>query len=83
MSKQEEILEFIKSHIGKEGYPPTIREIAVGVGLASSSTVHGHLDRLEGKGLIIRQKTLTRAIRVLNHHEKESASSGDLSASTD
>ena len=38
----------------KQGYPPSVREIGEAVGLASSSTVHGHLSRLEEKGYIRR-----------------------------
>ena len=36
------------------------------VGLASSSTVHGHLSRLETKGLIRRDPTKPRAIEILD-----------------
>lgn len=45
--RQEEILGFIKVEVRKKGYPPSVREIGEAVGLASSSTVHGHLSRLE------------------------------------
>jgi repressor LexA len=67
MSKrQNDILKFIKSEVLKKGYPPSVREIGKAVGLASSSTVHGHLDRLEKKGLIRRDPTKPRAIEVLD-----------------
>ncbi|HET7629152.1 MAG TPA: transcriptional repressor LexA [Bacillales bacterium] len=67
MSKrQNDILQFIKSEVLKKGYPPSVREIGTAVGLASSSTVHGHLDRLEKKGLIRRDPTKPRAIEVLD-----------------
>ena len=48
--RQEDILEFIKEEVRTKGYPPSVREIGEAVGLASSSTVHGHLNRLESKG---------------------------------
>lgn len=66
MSKrQEAILTFIKEEVRSKGYPPSVREIGEAVGLASSSTVHGHLARLENKGLIRRDPTKPRAIEIL------------------
>lgn len=64
--RQETILEYIKDEVSNKGYPPSVREIAVAVGLASSSTVHGHLSRLESKGYIRRDPTKPRAIEVLD-----------------
>jgi len=63
--RQEAILEFIKEEVRTKGYPPSVREIGEAVGLASSSTVHGHLARLEQKGLIRRDPTKPRAIEIL------------------
>jgi repressor LexA len=64
--RQQEIMEFIKKEVRDKGYPPSVREIGEAVGLASSSTVHGHLARLEQKGLIRRDPTKPRAIEVLD-----------------
>ncbi len=63
--RQLDILAFIKEEVSQKGYPPSVREIGEAVGLASSSTVHGHLARLEKKGLIRRDPTKPRAIEVL------------------
>lgn len=63
--RQQAILDFIKTEVKEKGYPPSVREIGEAVGLASSSTVHGHLSRLEGKGYIRRDPTKPRAIEVL------------------
>lgn len=65
-SRQRAILEFIKEEVRKKGYPPSVREIGQAVGLASSSTVHGHLARLEKKGYIRRDPTKPRAIEILD-----------------
>jgi len=65
-NRQQAILEFIKNEVREKGYPPSVREIGEAVGLASSSTVHGHLDRLEKKGLIRRDPTKPRAIEILD-----------------
>ncbi|RDU38658.1 repressor LexA [Neobacillus piezotolerans] len=67
--RQQEILDFIKGEVKRKGYPPSVREIGEAVGLASSSTVHGHLERLELKGLIRRDPTKPRAIEILEADE--------------
>jgi repressor LexA len=64
--KQQQILEFIKKEVRDKGYPPSVREICEAIGLKSTSTVHGHLSRLEKKGYIRRDPTKPRAIEVLN-----------------
>ncbi len=63
--RQREIFRFIKSEVMKKGYPPSVREIGSAVGLSSSSTVHGHLGKLEEKGYIRRDPTKPRAIEVV------------------
>ncbi len=63
--RQLDILNFIKQKVQEKGYPPSVREIGQAVGLASSSTVHGHLSRLEEKGYIRRDPTKPRAIEIL------------------
>jgi len=67
--RQQMIFDYIKEEVKTKGYPPSVREIAVAVGLASSSTVHGHLERLESKGFIRRDPTKPRAIEVLDEPE--------------
>lgn len=67
--RQQDILNFIKDEVRKKGYPPSVREIGEAVGLASSSTVHGHLERLEKKGLIRRDPTKPRAIEILDQED--------------
>ncbi len=71
--KQSEIYEFIKNQVNTKGYPPSVREICEAVNLSSTSTVHGHLTRLEKKGLIRRDPTKPRAIELLQepHNKKE------------
>ncbi|MEK4843052.1 transcriptional repressor LexA [Staphylococcus sp. FSL W8-0271] len=63
--RQNEIFEYIKQTVHSKGYPPSVREIGEAVGLASSSTVHGHLSRLEEKGYIKRDPTKPRAIEIV------------------
>ena len=63
--KQLEIYEFLKIYAENKGYPPSVREICEAVNLKSTSTVHGHLKRLEKKGLIRRDPTKPRALEIL------------------
>ncbi|GAA4701586.1 transcriptional repressor LexA [Brevibacillus fulvus] len=69
-SRQQSIIDFIRKEVKDKGYPPSVREIGEAVGLASSSTVHGHLARLEKKGLIRRDPTKPRAIELLQHDDQ-------------
>ena len=50
--KQKEVLDFIVSFIHDKGYPPSFREIASGLGLASPSTVHVHIQALRTRGYL-------------------------------
>ncbi|MGM8365060.1 transcriptional repressor LexA [Virgibacillus sp. W0181] len=67
--RQQMIVDYIKSEVQSKGYPPSVREIAEAVGLASSSTVHGHLERIESKGFIRRDPTKPRAIEIIDTSE--------------
>jgi repressor LexA len=58
-----QILNFIVSATQEHGYPPTVREIGLSVGLTSSSSVHFHLRALEKSGHLERDGSLTRALR--------------------
>lgn len=48
----EKVLDFCKAYVDEHGYAPKIREIAKGVGIASISTVHTHMQRLFKDGKI-------------------------------
>lgn len=69
--KQKQILAYLKSEVQKKGYPPSVREICQAVNLKSTSTVHGHLSRLEKKGYIRRNPTKPRAIEILDREEQK------------
>lgn len=73
LSKQQiAIFNFIKTEVKKKGYPPSVREICNAVGLKSTSTVHGHMTKLETKGYIRRDSTKPRAIELLVQDEEDS-----------
>ena len=58
------ILDFIAATLRARGYPPSVREIARAVGLASTSAVHHHLQILEREGYLERGAAQSRAIRL-------------------
>ena len=58
------ILDFIAATLRSRGYPPSVREIAKAVGLASTSAVHHHLLILEREGYLERGAAQSRAIRL-------------------
>lgn len=64
--RQQHILEYIHQYVREHGYPPSVREIGRAVGLKSSSTVHGHLARLEAHGFLRRDASKPRAIELLH-----------------
>ena len=66
---QAKILAYIEKATLQKGYPPSVREICDATGLKSTSTVHGHLIRLEKKGLLYRESMKPRAISVPSDHQ--------------
>jgi SOS-response transcriptional repressor LexA len=50
--KQKAVLEFIKNFVTKNGYPPSVRQIGIGVQLKSSATIQRYLVALRDHGLI-------------------------------
>jgi len=69
-ARQREILSYIRKEVLTKGYPPSVREIGRAVGLSSSSTVHGHLGKLEEKGYIRRDPTKPRAIELIHDRDR-------------
>ena len=61
------ILDFIREQITENGFPPSVREICEAVGLKSTSTVHGHLKRLEKQGILKRDSMKPRAMAVIKN----------------
>ncbi len=64
--RQRELLEFLKQFIHKNGYSPTLQEIAEAMNLSSLATVHEHLQSLVKKGIIKRYEGVVRGIEILD-----------------
>ena len=64
-NRQQDILEFICRYLREHRFPPTIREIGEDVGISSTSVVNYNLNALEKKGLIIRDKNVSRGLRLV------------------
>lgn len=67
--KQKRILKFIRKFLEDRGYPPTIRDIARGFGISSTSVVTYHLTRLEAAGHIRRHADISRGIELLTNRQ--------------
>jgi repressor LexA len=63
--RQKELLDYIESYLGKNGYAPTLEEIGARFRLSSLATVHKHLTNLEAKGIIRRTWNHSRAIELV------------------
>lgn len=62
--RQRRVLEVIRDHVERRGYPPSMREIGDAVGLTSTSSVSHQLSSLERKGFLRRDPNRPRAVEV-------------------
>ena len=68
--RPRQMLEFIERYLDKNGYPPTVREIGKAVGISSTSHVTYYLDQLEAREYIVRERSVSRGIRLLVEEEE-------------
>lgn len=64
-NRQQRIYDYIESYIEINKYSPSFREVADGVGLKSSSTIHTHLKQMKKDGYIDFVNTLPRTLRIV------------------
>jgi repressor LexA len=69
--RQQKVITFVKEYLYENGYPPTVREIGKGIGVPSTSLISYYLKRLEERGLITRESSVSRAIRLTIETEDE------------
>jgi len=64
--RQKQILDFISQYIQKNGYSPTLTEIAEAIDVSSLATVHEHLATMVKKGVIRRFEGAVRGIEIVD-----------------
>lgn len=63
--RERAILDYIEKQTKNNGYPPSVREIGKAVGLKSTATVHGYLEKLEQKGYLKKESQKGRTLKLL------------------
>lgn len=63
MTRREEVLQIIRSHVAANGYPPTVREIAAALNVGHSTAQRAILE-LIAEGKIERQGGAARGLKV-------------------
>lgn len=64
--RQRQIVDFIAQYIQKNGYSPTLQEIADSIGVSSLATVHEHLQALQRKKVIKKYEGTVRGIELID-----------------
>lgn len=64
--RQRQIVDFIAQYIQKNGYSPTLQEIASAIGVSSLATVHEHLQALQRKKVIKKFEGAVRGIELID-----------------
>ena len=62
--KQKQVLNFIKKYKGKKDYAPSLEEIKKHLKLASVSTAHYHIKKLQERGYLQKEKNQPRGIDI-------------------
>ena len=75
--KQQQIIDFVNKEVEERGYPPSVREICNAVGFKSTSTVHSYLEKLDKSGIISKDPTKPRALRVMGINRFTSSSNSN------
>ncbi len=60
--RQREVLDFIKKHLEKQGFPPSYREIGAELDIGSTNAVRDHILALERKGYLERKGSRSRGL---------------------
>ncbi len=68
-TRQKSVLKFIGDYSFRNGFSPSVRDIAKAIGVSSTSTVHGYLEVLEKEGFIRRDSNKNRSIEILKDEE--------------
>lgn len=64
--RRRDILKFVRSYSAKNGWAPTIQEIADAVGLVSPNSTRQHLHKLVEQGFLNMEPRQARAIALVD-----------------
>ena len=70
--RQQQVLNILKQFTKQHGFGPSVRDIAVAMGIASPNGVVAHLQALERKGCIRRTDRLSRSIQLTDSVRQKS-----------
>jgi repressor LexA len=76
--RQRQIVDFLGQFIQKNGYSPTLSEIAEAIGVSSLATVHEHLQALIKKKVIRKYEGTIRGIELIEKQMSETLSVVEL-----
>lgn len=76
--RQRQIVDFIAQYIQKNGFSPTLQEIANAIGVSSLATVHEHLQALQRKKVIRKFEGTVRGIELIDRTFLKMTDSVDL-----
>ena len=76
--RQVRIVDFIRSYLAENGYPPTFREIGNSVGLKSPSTVDHHMKKLREMGVLQYEEGHFRSIQLPDGPEEAAPPRGTV-----
>jgi repressor LexA len=62
--RHQKIMDFLQEYQRDNHYPPSIREIGEKTGISSTSVVNYYLDQLEKRGMIQRDRKISRGVRL-------------------
>ncbi|MDP3955446.1 MAG: transcriptional repressor LexA [bacterium] len=76
--RQKQILDFLSQYIQKNGFSPTLQQIANALGVKSLATVHEHLAAMTKKGIIRKYDGMIRGLELVDKKLSQMTSSVEL-----
>ena len=64
--RQRQIIDFIAQYIQRNGYSPTLQEIATAIGVSSLATIHEHLQALIRKKVLKKYDGAVRGLELID-----------------
>ncbi|MFH0864532.1 MAG: transcriptional repressor LexA [Candidatus Gottesmanbacteria bacterium] len=76
--RERQLLDFIRQFVQRNGYAPTLQEMADGVGVNAVATIHEHLHNLEDKGFLKLTTGARRGLEVIGKKARLDKEDGEL-----